>query len=455
MRETIRLLCAILIIAVILGICTNVIATSASLPEASSGPEEEDEETITISESAITIKVDETKTLTATSSDEEATITWESDTDTVATVTGGTVKGISPGRAVITAKGTTATAICTVTVEAKEEPEETLTWADFSKAKVSLTANKELISSAELTITDVKLQEDSDYYAIITSSNSKPDFVEIPEMSKDIINLKHNENDLTKLDTLSHTALDKYVELNQDLYLWVVERQYVAGTGKVQKFVLSGTKLTRYEEPKYSDAFFATHITSEGDQIVTKFTSSGTADRKLQIKIGKITDTSILKKIKNKDSSGFGDLMRFAKSNKGFYDKTSTLEANSYAIEYCAGTSASGSKLPLIDIGNELTDGAYYYLYVKADNENGKYVDQEAVTLATAQVFPEQKTWFMFFYGDEDFKWADFAESGSSDNTQMPGTLPQTGQAVLIPISVVGAISVAIFFARKYKKYEF
>ena len=96
MRKTIRLIFTILIVVAILGIYTNVCATSAGSSEASSDASsdgssssqapEETAETVTISESAITIKVDETKVLTAESSDEEATITWESDKDTVATV---------------------------------------------------------------------------------------------------------------------------------------------------------------------------------------------------------------------------------------------------------------------------------------------------------------------------------------------------------------------------------
>ncbi len=49
-------------------------------------------------------------------------------------------------------------------------------------------------------------------------------------------------------------------------------------------------------------------MTYDADQIVTTFTHASENDRKIEIKVGKITDKTILNKLKNNDSSGFSDL---------------------------------------------------------------------------------------------------------------------------------------------------
>lgn len=86
-----------------------------------------------------------------------------------------------------------------------------------------------------------------------------------------------------------------YVELNQDLYASVVEK-----SGLTYNVVTYGNKLERFSEAKYSDAFHSSLMTYKLDQIVTTFTHDSKNNRKIQIKVGKITDQSILTKIKIK-----------------------------------------------------------------------------------------------------------------------------------------------------------
>ena len=139
----------------------------------------EEEETVTINKSSASIKIDETLQLTANSST-NSDITWTSSNPSVATVTsGGLVKGIKEGSTVITAKGDTETASCTVTVTSKvttetpDEDEETYgEWTDFSNAKFEL--KKEGISGARIEISNVTGNENSSYYILINSNNDKP-----------------------------------------------------------------------------------------------------------------------------------------------------------------------------------------------------------------------------------------------------------------------------------------
>lgn len=208
------------------------------------------------------------------------------------------------------------------------------------------------------------------------------------------------------------------------MYAAILERK---GDG-TEEIITYGNKLERYSEPKYADAFAYTNITHNSTDIHTKFTHHSDNDRKMQIKIGKITDTSILQKIKSQNSSGFAELLSFAKSNNGIYDKTIDAKKNYESITYMNDDQA------LIN-STSLQNDAYYFLYVKTLDENGTYISNEAVTLAQANVYPDK--WYLFFYGSNDFKWADFGNGGTTgkpttDGTIVNGKIPQTGVNAII-----------------------
>ena len=100
-----------------------------------------------------------------------------------------------------------------------------------------------------------------------------------------------------------------------------------------------------------------------------------------------------------------------------------------------------------------LEDGEYYFLYVKTLDENGKYIEQEAVTLAQANVLDNY--WSMFFYGSSDFKWADFGDT-EVDNTIAEGPLPQAGAKEIIGATlIIVLLSVGIFSYIQYRKNNF
>lgn len=306
-------------------------------------------------------------------------------------------------------------------------------WTDFTNAKFEL--KKDGLSDAIIEISNVTPKEGSQYYLFITSNNNKPNVTS--NVSDGGIILKYDSDKKIFIAIDNSEKITECVELNQDLYVSILENTF---STRGEKVVIYGKKLERYAEPKYADAFFATFMTDQADQLVTTFTHAKVNNRKLQIKVGKITDTSILQKIKNQDSSGFANLLSFAKSNNGIYNKIVDADKdNSYAIQYNAGSGETTGN-SVISL-NGLEDEAYYFLYIKADDENGKYITQEAVTLAIANV---HSGWGLFFYGSEDFEWADFGNVSTpkDDDTTMKGTLPQTGVNMLILITL-GTIVVA------------
>ena len=327
------------------------------------------------------------------------------------------------------------------TLEATLEAELTQK-TDFSNAKYELI--KDAVSSAKVEISGVQPLDNHAYYLYITSSRTS-----YPEKSS---------NDYTVLSYDSQTkkftgiGLAKKVELNQDLYAFIYEKDNTTLAGQ---YVVEGIKLERFEEPRYNDAFTVTHITKTSDQIVTKFTHDSSNVRNITVKIGKITDSNILKKIKDNNSSGMSDLLSYAKSASSIINESTTLTKKSF-IQYL---SSDGEKLISM---NNIEDKSYYYLYVVADTENGKYITQEAVTLALSSKYSDG-SWYMFFYGENDFNWTSISGNTATnptptptpaDNTTANTVLPNTGKGlILITILAILTASSAVLYDIN-KKYE-
>ena len=337
-------------------------------------------------------------------------------------------------------------------------------WADFSKAKFEV--KKDGTSSALLYITGVtSLPENANLYLFITESANKPTIdgknVDGVEYSKGLF----VNSDKNNPNTLVVANIEKYVELNKDYYFSIVQYKSKETSPYYElKLVSYGTKMVRPAEPKYTDVFFATFTASDSTQIVTTFTHDESNARKMQVKIGKITNTSILNKIKNKDANGFSELLNYAKTASAVYDKKLNCDYDGkfagYTIEYNAGDADHDN------LGHEIVDiskiekNAYYYLYVKTDDENGKYFSYEGITLGLANSSSNYQS--IFYYGSNDFKWADWGTDGNGvlngnltkDPTTPDGKLPQTGvsEGILAMIAATAILTGVSFIVYSKNK---
>ena len=334
---------------------------------------------------------------------------------------------------------------------AGEETETTdIEWTDFSNVKFEL--KKDGTSSAIVEMSGVTPLDKHNYKMILNDSASNVEATE--ENYEKGIEMNYDSTGKVFRDGDFHDSIENAIESNKDLYVSIIERTVNDKYEYVYKVQKNNVKLEKYAEPKYSDAFHATYMVKDSTQIVMTFTHANGNSRKMQIKVGKINDTSILQKIKNQDSTGFADLLKYAKSNEGLTNQTVTSTNDSFCIEYNTNTASGVAPITV----NGLQDNAYYYLYVKADDESGKWEVNEAVTLAQASV--PNENWGLFFYGSSDFKWADFGTSGDTPTepaqpgTEYPGgSLPQTGVTLTIVFATLGVFVIAIVFAKKVKKY--
>ena len=105
--------------------------------------------------------------------------------------------------------------------------------------------------------------------------------------------------------------------------------------------------------------------------------------------------------------------------------------------------------------GKELiTDKAFYYIYAVFDDENGKYVPIEGVTLAQAWISTNGKSWDLWAYSDEKIEWANFFSTGTdttgTDTTIANKPIPKAGSEMII--GIISAVAILGVTAKVFYK---
>lgn len=108
-------------------------------------------------------------------------------------------------------------------------------------------------------------------------------------------------------------------------------------------------------------------------------------------KLGRVTDKSLLKKLKAADYSGFEELLMFAK-NDSTNLKSGELKVNDISNEQ-----------PALYEQTDLVEGEYYYVYLELDSEEGKYYELDDVNLY--QCLNNNGTLWLTDIYDQRFKW--------------------------------------------------
>lgn len=318
---------------------------------------------------------------------------------------------------------------------------DTIEWTDFSNAEYKADWDGVCQIRAEVSNVTTKAKEGRAYYAIITKDESKPELniKDAKPMSKD------SNNNL-------FVYITEYAELNQDLYLWIIEHDYIS---EKENFVVSAKKIERPELRKYTSVFRNTYIAK--DSFILDFNIPySTNQRKFNVKVGKIADNNILKSIKNNESTVFDNLISYAKSSNSIYN--TELMTNDGIFPGCSNVSQTK-----IDLSVE--DGEYYYLYVDFDDENGKYYPLDP-GITIAQATSSDYYWSLFFLGDNNFNWKDFGNEGENqpktdpeegkkeDPTVAPKTMPRTGKNIILTISIIAVIASIAYFGRWIDQYR-
>ena len=338
-------------------------------------------------------------------------VTWTSNDPNTVTVdkATGVIKAVKQGKAMVTASVAGASDTCEVIVY--DAPE----FTDFSNAEYETELNWE---TETLQIKGIKPNVDNytSYYYIITSDNTKPNITKLSYGSIDMEKMKNivEKFSINTDENYIYTSnISKYAELNQDMYIWILQESrlgdvYFNESGEyisyVTKFVTEGKKITRAELPNlnlilqtFSIGYWNSTTSNEKNNytyINFNFPAE-VKNRKFTLKIGKVTDNSILSKIQKNDYTGITELLNYAKSHDSIYSQNLTTTDKAY---FRSDTSLfDGSKL--------LQHKGYYYIYVEFDDENGKYYPIEGVTLGQAWLSSSTDSWDLWAYTSDNFQW--------------------------------------------------
>ena len=393
-------------------------------------------------------------------------VTWTSNDTNTVTVdkTTGAIKAVKKGKATITASVAGASDTCEVIVY--DSPK----FTDFSNAKYETELNW---TTENLQIKGITPNSDNNtsYYYIITSNNTKPNIIKTTNGSIDTEKMKNTiENFSINTDEnyIYTRNISKYAELNQDMYIWIIqesrlEDNYYDENGNYVKyatrFVTDGKKITRAELPKLNlilqtfniGYWNSTTSNEENNYTYINFNfPTEVENRKFLLKIGRITDNSILSKIQKNDYTGITELLNYAKSHDSIYLQQLTTTSEAY---FRSDTS-------LFDGNKLLQNKGYYYIYVEFDDENGKYYPIEGVTLGQAWLSSSSDSWDLWAYTSDDFQWDNLSSTTqetpkkTEDDTVAKDIIPQTGVTYVALFSLVGITLLGVFFYKKYNKYK-
>ena len=376
---------------------------------------------VSLNKSTLDIKVGETATLTATINPTNATnknVTWESDNTQIATVdTAGKVTAIKEGTAKITLKTKDGnhTATCIVTVSKNDG----IVWTDPSNIKFTVTEDFYLKVSG--------LKEDGKYYGFISNGKIAPT---VPDTG-------WIENENLPVTNKPGFSISKYLEKSGDIYVWIYETQIVNNV-RQNKCIIEAQKIERPALKKIGTRMKCYFLNEETSTHLFEAYNYENA-RKINVKIGKVTDKSILRAIKNGETDCLQKLLDYAKNADSIYTGTVPL-----------GRSESiTNKLNLVN-------DEYYYVYMVLDDENGKYFPVEDVSLYQALTYEKdgKTSKNLFDYLNDNFKWNLGNDDTTIDNTKATGKLPQTGASIVIYVAITLVIVAGVIFAIKYKKYN-
>lgn len=376
---------------------------------------------VSLNKSTLDIKVGETATLTATINPTNATnknVTWKSDNTQIATVdTAGKVTAIKEGTAKITVKTKDGnyTATCIVTVSKNDG----IVWTDPSNIKFTVTE--------EFYLKVTGLKEDGKYYGFISNGKIAPT---VPDTG-------WIENENLPVTNKPGFSISKYLEKSGDIYVWIYETQIVNNV-RQNKCIIEAQKIERPALKKIGTRMKCYFLNEETSTHLFEAYNYENA-RKINVKIGKVTDKSILRAIKNGETDCLQKLLDYAKNADSIYTGTVPL-----------GRSESiTNKLNLVN-------DEYYYVYMVLDDENGKYFPVEDVSLYQALTYEKdgKTSKNLFDYLNDNFKWNLGNDDTTIDNTTATGKLPQTGASIVIYVAITLVIVAGVIFAIKYKKYN-
>lgn len=309
--------------------------------------------------------------------------------------------------------------------EIEVEPEEddsspevgdTVTWTDFSKAKLEfeMGSSKILVHLKDITLLD-------NHHLTLIVSNSQTELQTALDEGK-YTNLQ--QANFTKQDDGTYLSYinNEISSLNKDMYYAVVET-----TSSEKKVQMAVKKVDRPALPNYGHRLDIFFVYKEHLSVYQTVYGISSPNRKMKYKIGKITDVNLLKTFKTDEVKAFNNLYTYAKSDKGFYSGTAIVGDEQQAN-------------PITSLNIEAS--SYYYCYMEMDDENGKYLPIDDVAIYQGST---DGTILHFAFASMKI---DESNPVENDPTVAKEPYPKTGAIVFGSIATLLLGSAVVFFIK-------
>lgn len=239
--------------------------------------------------------------------------------------------------------------------------------------------------------------------------------------------------------------IGKYLERNGDIYCWLYDEQMSYETGKYTNKLIASKKIDRPKQKELGSRMQGYFLASETSTFLYEPKDTNIT-RKMKLKIGKVTDKSIITAVLNKESNALAKLLNYAKSATAIY----------------TGTVPVGNSSTITN-QFDIVDKELYYVYMELDDENGTYYPVEDVSLYQGYIETDKNSKQygknLCDYLSDEFKYTmneeNKAPTKTNDPTVAKGTIPQTGETITILAIAFVVIVSGIIAVVKIRKNNF
>lgn len=303
-----------------------------------------------------------------------------------------------------------------------EDKTDSIAWTDGSK--IDLKASASALNLMKIQ-TNLEPKENRQYYIYISKKQNE----EVTSKTEGVTYLSKNSD-----GKLSGNINKNYLELAGKNYVYIIEKITSTVNNGKEKVIVNGKELNNPELPTLGNRLDIWLYDVNKTMVSNKIVMS--KDRQITYKLGKINSNDILKAFKNESSDvAFSKLLKYAKESKYLKEGTITVDGLNYNL--------------VKDVNIE-KDG-YYFVYMIADTQNGKYNELEDVAIYKDNSGKSGNELVHFSFAD--IKLSD-DNTNEKDNTTSDKKIPQTGIKATMPIVFALIVVIGAMGYLGYRRYN-
>lgn len=295
-------------------------------------------------------------------------------------------------------------------------------WTDGSKVELEVSSNR--LDSIKVQ-TNMEPKENRQYYIYISKKQNE----EVTTKTEGVTYLSKNSD-----GKLSGNISKNYLELAGKNYVYIIEKITSTDNYGKEKVIVNGKELENPQLPTLGNRLDIWLYDVNKTGVSNKIGMS--KDRTITYKLGKISSNDILKSFKNESSDvAFSKLLNYAKNTQILKEGTITEDGLDYNL--------------VKELNIE--DNGYYFIYMVADTQNGKYNELEDIAIYQEANLKDGNALVHFSFAD--IKLSD-DNTNTVDNTTSDKKIPQTGSKITTTIVFASIVVIGIAGYLGYRRYN-